>query len=84
VAWLRRSIEANRNYPFTQFLLASALAHLGRREAARTAVQAGQALDPAHTIHRERIMLTSMSDSSIWQPQAERILDGMHKAGVPE
>jgi len=84
VAWLRRSIETNRNFPFTQFLLASALAHLDRQEAARTAVRAGLALDPAFTVRRERIILTSMSDSAIWQPQAERILDGMHTAGVPE
>jgi hypothetical protein len=32
VAWLHRSIEANRNFPLTQFFLASALAHLGRRD----------------------------------------------------
>jgi TolB-like protein len=29
VAWLRRSIETNRNFPLPQFFLASALAHLG-------------------------------------------------------
>ena len=84
VAWLRRSIEANRNFPMPQFLLASALAHLDRQEAADAAVRAGLALDPACTIRRQRIIFTSMSDSAIWHAQAERMLDGMHKAGVPE
>jgi TolB-like protein/class 3 adenylate cyclase len=84
VAWLGRSIETNRNFPFPQFLLASALAHLGRLEAARVAVRAGLALDPAFTVRRDRMILTSLSDNAIWQLQAERILGGMHKAGVPE
>ena len=30
VDWLRRSIEANRNFPYTHFALAAALALLGR------------------------------------------------------
>ena len=80
VAWLRRSVEANRNFPLPQFLLASALAHLGRQEAACTAVRAGLALDPAFTIRRLRSILTHMSDTA----QTERILHGMHEAGVPE
>jgi TolB-like protein/class 3 adenylate cyclase len=80
VAWLRRSIEANRNFPLPQFLLASALAHLGRQEAERAAVPAGLALDPAFTIRRCRSILTHMSN----KVQTERILDGMHVAGVPE
>jgi TolB-like protein/class 3 adenylate cyclase/Flp pilus assembly protein TadD len=79
VAWLSRSVEANRNFPLPQFLLASALAHLGRQEAARTAVRAGLALDPTFTIRRARLFLTSVSES-----QTERIFDGMHKVGVPE
>ena len=84
VAWLRRSIETNRNYPLAQFLLASALAHLGRQEAASAAVRAGLALDPAFTVQRACLWLTSLSDNAIWQSQVERLLDGMHKAGVPE
>ena len=84
VAWLRRSIEANRNFSLAQFLLASALAHLDRQEAARAAVRAGLALDPACTIRRHRIIFTSQSDNAIYLLQAERMLDGMHKAGVPE
>ena len=54
VAWLRRGIEANRNYPFTHFLLAAALAQLGALDEARAAAQAGLALDPTFTIRRFR------------------------------
>ena len=41
VAWLRRSIEANRNYPVAHFLLAAALALLGALDQARAAAQSG-------------------------------------------
>ena len=46
VAWFRRSIEANRNYPLAHFRLAAALAQLGRLDEARSAVKAGLALNP--------------------------------------
>ena len=52
VALLRRAIETNRNYPLAHFCLAAALAHLGRLNEARAAVQAGLALDPTFTISR--------------------------------
>ena len=54
VAWLRRSIEANRNFPFAHFFLAAALAPLGALDEARAAVQAGLALDPGFTLRRYR------------------------------
>jgi tetratricopeptide (TPR) repeat protein len=43
--WLRRSIEYNRTNAITHFALAAALARLGREDGARSAVQAGLALD---------------------------------------
>ena len=46
VAWFRRWIEANRNYPNSDFYLAAALAQLGRLDEARSAVKAGLALNP--------------------------------------
>ena len=52
VARLRRSVEMNRNFPLAHFYLAAALAHLGRLDEARSAVQAGLALDPTFTITR--------------------------------
>jgi tetratricopeptide (TPR) repeat protein len=45
VAWIRRSIEANRNLPHPHFVLAAALAQLGRLDEARSAVKAGLALN---------------------------------------
>ena len=57
VAWCRRAIEANRNYPIAYFHLAAALAQLGRLDEARSAVKAGLALNPAFTISRARAAL---------------------------
>ena len=51
-AWFRRSIEANRNFPFTHFSLAAALAQVGRLDEAHSAVKAGLALDPKFTVSR--------------------------------
>ena len=84
VAWLRRSIEANRNFPLPQFLLASALAQLAQQSAADAATKAGLALDPAFTIRRARNMLTALGDNPIYQRQVERVFDGLRRASVPE
>src|SRR5271166_2538309 len=61
VAWCRRGIEANRNYPIAYFLLAAALARLGRLDEARSALKAGLALNPTYTISRARAAWTAMS-----------------------
>ena len=59
VSWLRRSIEANRNYPFAHFGLAAALALLGALDEARAAAKAGLALDPSFTVRRFRASASS-------------------------
>ena len=82
VARLRRSVEMNRNFPLAHFYLAAALAHLGRPDEARSAVQAGLALDPTFTISRFRARASS--DNPSYLTQRERIRDGMRKAGLPE
>ena len=84
VAWFRRSIEANRNYPIAIFHLAAALAQLGRLDEAHSAVKAGLALNPTFTISRARAAWTARSDDPTYLAQLEPILDGMRKAGVPE
>jgi TolB-like protein/class 3 adenylate cyclase/Flp pilus assembly protein TadD len=84
VAWFRRSIEANRNNPHGHFQLAIALARLGRLEEARSAVQAGLALNPSFSISRARAVWTTASDDPIYLAQFETILEGMRLAGVPE
>jgi TolB-like protein/class 3 adenylate cyclase len=82
VAWERRSIDANRNFPLAHFYLAVALAHLGRLDEARAAVQTGLALDPTYTVGRWRSI--KMSDNPTFLAQRERIPDSLRKAGVPE
>jgi hypothetical protein len=64
------------------FYLAAALAHLGRRDEARSAVQAGLALIPAFTIARVRA--GAATNNPIYLAQRERIYKGMRMAGVPE
>ena len=81
VAWLRRCLEANRNYPIVHFQLAAALALLGSLEEARAAVRAGLALDPTFTIRRMR---GRMSDDPTFRAGSKRVHEGMRMAGVPE
>jgi TolB-like protein len=81
VAWLRRCLEANRNYPIAHFLLAAALALLGQLEEARDAVRAGLALHPTFTIRRTR---GRMSDDPTYVAGSKHIREGMRMAGVPE
>jgi len=82
VVWLRRSIDANRNMPYTHFNLAAALALLGRLDEARAAARAGLALDPGFTIRRFQRNLSS--DNPTYLAGRERFYEGMRLAGVPE
>ena len=83
-AWFRRAIEANRNYPYRDFMLGSALAQLGRLDEAHSAVKAGLALNPTFSISRTRAAFTAMSDDPTYLAQLEPILEGVRKAGLPE
>ncbi len=82
VSWVRRSIEANRNFPIAHFGLAAGLALLGSLGEARAAAQAGLALDPSFTIRRFRLGVAS--DNPTFLAGRERIVEGMRMAGVPE
>jgi tetratricopeptide (TPR) repeat protein len=82
VDWLRRSIETNRSYPLTHFVLAAALALLGSMDDARAAAKAGLALDPSFTIRRYRN--GAASDNPTYLASQERVYQGMRMAGVPE
>jgi tetratricopeptide (TPR) repeat protein len=81
VAWLRRCLEANRNYPIAHFNLAASLALLGSFEEAQAAVRAGLALNPTFTIRRMR---GRVSDDPTFRAGSKRIHEGMRMAGVPE
>ena len=84
VAWLRRAIEANRNFPTPYFHLAAALAQLGRLDEARSAVKAGLALNRPFAISRARAAWMARSDDPTYLANLEPIFDGLRKAGVPE
>jgi TolB-like protein/tetratricopeptide (TPR) repeat protein len=80
--WLRRSIDADRNMPYTHFVLAAELALLERLDEARAAAKAGLALDPAFTIRRFQRQLSS--DNPTYLAKREHVYEGMRLAGVPE
>lgn len=82
VAWLRRSIEANRNFPFAHFYLAAVLAQLGSFVEARAVAQIGLALQPSFTIRRFRA--NAPTDNPTYVAGRERVYEGMRIAGVPE
>jgi TolB-like protein/Flp pilus assembly protein TadD len=84
VDWMRRGLDANRNYSVTHFDLAAALARLGRLDEARASVNAGLALDPRFTIRRYRDVTYSNSDNPTYRAGRERLIEGMRMAGVPE
>jgi tetratricopeptide (TPR) repeat protein len=82
VARFRRAVEINRNHPRMHFYLAAALVHLGRLDEARSAVQAGLALDATFTLSRFRAHVPS--DNPTFLAGRERVYEGMRIAGVPE
>jgi TolB-like protein/Flp pilus assembly protein TadD len=82
MVWLRRSLEANRNYPSAHFYLAAALAHIGELDEARATAQAGLALNPSFSIRRYRT--NTPSNHPVYLAGRERLIEGMRLAGVPE
>src|SRR5271165_465307 len=82
VVWLRRSVDANRTYPSSRFILAAALAWIGRLPEARSEVRAGLAINPTFTIARFRASV--MSDDPAVAAGWERYVDGLREAGAPE
>jgi TolB-like protein len=82
VGWLRRSIEANRNFSLAHFALAAALGLLGALDEARTAARAGLALNSGFTIRRLRAV--QPSGNPTYDAGRERYWKGARLAGVPE
>ena len=83
VTRLNRSIELNPNLlPAAYFILAAALARVGRVDEARDAARVGLELDPGFTVARMRA--SPFSDNPIYRAGRERIYEGMRLAGVPE
>jgi TolB-like protein len=84
IVWYRRSIEANRNFPYIYFVLGAALAQLGRLDEADSTTKAGLAHIPTFSVTRFRATWAAMSDDPTYLAQFEPILEGMRKGGVPE
>ena len=84
VAWLRRAIEANRNYPQPYFHLAAALAQLDRPDEARSAVKAAHAQPGILPSPAPGLYGRAVSDDPRHLARIEPVVEGMRKAGVPE
>jgi TolB-like protein/Tfp pilus assembly protein PilF len=84
VVWLRRGLDANRNYSAAHFLLAAVLVRLGELDEARAAARAGLALDPSFTIRRFRGATYARSDNPTFLAWSDRTIEDMRLAGVPE
>jgi TolB-like protein len=82
IVWLRRSLEANRNYPNAHFYLAAVLAHVGELDEARATAQAGLALNPSFSIRRYRT--SNPSNHPVYLAGRQRVYEGLRMAGVPE
>ena len=82
VAWIRRGLEANRNFSAAHFHLAAELALLGELDEARAAVRAGLALDPSFTIRRFKA--GTATDDAIYLAGRERCYEGLRMAEAPE
>jgi TolB-like protein/Flp pilus assembly protein TadD len=81
VRWLRRCVEANRNYSIAHIHLAAALGLSGEVDEARAVARTGLALDPKFTIRNYR--LGAASDNPTYLAGRERIYEGMRIAGLP-
>jgi tetratricopeptide (TPR) repeat protein len=55
VVWIRRAIEANRNFPLAHFYLSACLGLLGLLDEAQAAARAGLRLEPSFTVRRFRV-----------------------------
>jgi TolB-like protein len=82
IDWFGRSIEANPNLSISHFLLAAALARLGRLREAHHAVRAGLQLNPSFTIARFRSQ--TACDNPVYLAGRERMYEGLRLAGLAE
>jgi len=80
--WLRKSIDANPNNPWSNFYLSACLVHLDRLDEARSAVRSGLAVNPKFSIKRLRAF--GESDNAVFLAQRERMIEAMRMAGAPD
>jgi hypothetical protein len=80
--WLRKSIDANPNNPWSNFYLSACLVHLDRFDEARAVVRTGLAVNPKFSIKRLRAF--GESDNDVFLAQRERMIEAMRTAEVPD
>ena len=78
VEWARKSIERNPDYALAHATLAASLGHLGRIAEAEAALKECLRLQPRTIANRRYSVVYERS------VDAEHILDGLRKAGLPE
>jgi tetratricopeptide (TPR) repeat protein len=79
VAWAEKSLQRNPGFWGGYVYLAASCAHLKRAEEARAAVEELLRLQPDYSLARIESTLATRPAA-----YAERILDGLRKAGLPE
>lgn len=84
IPWFRRSIEINRNYPGVNFWLAAALAHSGKYDEARLAIEDGLAINPSFSISLFRAVYAAASDDEKYLITVNYIVEGLRRAGLRE
>nr|WP_249798443.1 winged helix-turn-helix domain-containing protein [Bradyrhizobium zhengyangense] len=82
VAWFRKSIETNRNYPIAHFALAAVLGLMGELDDARATAKMGLALNPGFTIERWRA--AKPTNDPNYLALRGRLYTGLQLASVPE
>ena len=80
-AWLRRAIETNPNDPTAHFYLSCTLVYMNRLPEARSTAAAGLAINPGYSLARVR---AGSSASANFKALADRYIDALRAAGVPE
>ncbi|HEY7608829.1 MAG TPA: adenylate/guanylate cyclase domain-containing protein [Alphaproteobacteria bacterium] len=78
----RQGIAANRDHPHNYAALASALAHLGRMDEAKAALQDFLRVQPGITVALYRRNVTSNEPVAV--KANERLMTGLAKAGLPD
>ncbi len=78
----RLGIAANRDHAHNYAVLAGALAHLGRMEEAKAALNEFRRVQPGITVSRYRTNITSDVPDAV--KAYERLVSGLKKAGLPD
>jgi adenylate cyclase len=86
IEWSRRAVALGPSYPLTHAVLAASLAEIGHEAEARETLKHYLSLSTtkARTIADWKAFMQGVSDNSVWLAAAERLYDGLRKAGMPE